>query len=238
MTLCSAGFSEFGPRLKNEDFIGIWHTRDTVTAAVADGLGGMGGGEVASKVAIECLEKMTIHENMSVNDLTDVAKMAHARILELQSSKDELKSMATTFTAAMISQKKLIGVHCGDTRLIIARRNGIKSLSTDQTEGRQFLEEGKINKRDLRTYPRNNILYSALGVINKPLKLQKIEFDIESGDKVVIASDGVHQVISMSIMRDILSTFNDPKKFIEKLKKEIEQRGAKDNYSVVTVFIT
>jgi len=236
MKFLAASFSAIGPRQVNEDCVGVWRVGDTLTAAVADGLGGMGGGAVASGLAIECLNEVAAKRSVARDDLRQIALEAHSRIINKQLTDNSLKSMATTFTAASFVDGHLSGVHCGDTRLLIARKQGIKRLSLDQTEGQRLFLAGKLSKQELNDYPRKHILDSALGVINKDLVIQGIDFDLEAGDKVLIVSDGVYQAVSMRNLRDLLADFSDPKEFVKELCFEIERRGASDNFSVVAVF--
>lgn len=235
MTFLYASISEKGPRPSNEDSIGVWCLKDScLLAAVADGLGGMGGGDVASAVAIEIIGKTLVNNTNPSKNLLQIAEQIHQEILIKQSDSEELKAMATTLSAVHLCKGTLTGVHCGDTRVMIARGYGIKRLTRDHTDGARFLEQGKITKSEYRDYPRKNILYSALGAKKEPT-IQLFHFGIEPGDWILLTSDGVHGEVSMADFRNIANISTTPDEYVLLLRRLLEDKSIKDNYSAVVV---
>ncbi len=235
MTFLYASVSEKGPRHSNEDAIGVWRpSDDCLLAAVADGLGGMGGGNIASAIAIEVIDKtLVLNPNPSKN-LLQIAEQIHREILIKQSESDDLKAMATTLSAVHLCKEALTGVHCGDTRVMIARGHGIKRLTRDHTDVARFLEQGKITKSEYLDYPRKNILYSALGAKKEP-KIQLFHFGIEPGDWILLTSDGVHSQVSMAEFRNIANISTTPDEYVILLRHLLDKKCISDNYSAVVV---
>lgn len=236
MKITYASMSDAGPRNVNEDSLAVWSNDDgAVVACVADGLGGMGGGDVASKLAIKTFRSNLKKQTNNPVLLRDLAMDAHNAIISEQSTRTSLR-MATTFTAARIMGSNLDGVHCGDTRAVIARRNGIKRLTKDHSEGQRLFEAGKLSSDELATYPRKHILESALGDGDDP-RIDEYQFDLEPGDRVVLTTDGVHGLIFLRELREMIARSHSPEMLVGDVKREIDKRGPNDNFSMIALFI-
>ena len=236
MSFVVATISSSGPRSINEDEAVSWNLKyDQIFAAVADGLGGMGGGDAASQIAIQCCRQL-IDDNMTLDKLRTVALSAHENIRAGQLTTNELSSMATTLTAGVFQRDLLIGVHCGDSRASIARGDGIVRLTSDHSEGERLFRAGKLTKEELFEYPRKNILDSALGVRTSP-KIETFQINIRPGDKIFFTTDGVHEKVKLREMREIASRHQNPTSFVAEIEMEVKRRTAEDNYSIVAVFV-
>jgi PPM family protein phosphatase len=229
-------FTEPGPRPVNEDSIGVWNLPcGSAAVAIADGLGGMGGGDTASRIAINFFGEIVTNNAVDTIDLTQVAMQIHSKILSLQTSGTSESAMATTLTAAIFYGSILTGVHCGDSRLSIARADGIIRLTKDHTEAQRLFDQGKLTKSELRNYPRRNILDSALGAHKEP-KIDKFHFDLQVGDKLFFTTDGLHEKVLLREIRELAAKFDDPGPFVEKVRNMVKNRVAEDNFSLIAVF--
>jgi PPM family protein phosphatase len=238
MRFGAASLSMTGPRKINEDTVDVWSPKpDCLYAAVADGLGGMGGGSHASQLAIQLLKQYLVGESPSEEMMISFARAIHENILGVQNTKPMLKTMATTLTAISLVRDQLTGVHCGDTRASLARGRGIKRLTVDQAEGERLYRAGKLTKDEFFEYPRKHILDSALGMHKDP-QIEGFSFSIRAGDKIFLTSDGVHQKVLLQEMREISDRHIDPKVFVEEVGALIEERKADDNYSIVAIFVS
>lgn len=227
--------SSAGPRKTNEDAVECWRLPDdSVLAAVADGLGGMGGGRCASVTAIEAVAQAVNEGRVSFCELLELVKSVHKAIQIKQAESPELRSMATTLSLVRLWGTCLQGVHCGDTRIMVARGRGIKRLTRDQTEVQRLLEEGQISANEYRDYPRKNVLYSALGSTKEPV-FERIEFQLEPGDWVLLTSDGVHQRVGTAQLRDIALSATSASVFVQMVESAVEECGALDNFSVAAI---
>ena len=143
--ISTAIISEVGPRQENEDCAAVWDVpSQAIGVAIADGLGGHFGGKLAANLAVDLVRTATIAARL-VN-LEDIALEAHHAILQQQYEHKMMSEMATTLSAAIISQYTLHAVHCGDTRICVSRRNGIKRLTRDHTELQRLLETLRTDK--------------------------------------------------------------------------------------------
>lgn len=236
MKISFASISELGPRAVNEDFIDCWKadTGETI-ACIADGLGGMGGGDVASRLAVKEFRYNLQSSLIDSQTMASAALAAHQAIRYAQ-SEGEASRMATTLTAISLSEKGIVGVHCGDSRAVIARGKGIKRLTKDHSEGQRLFEAGKLSKEELSLYPRKHILESALGDREEP-RIDKIQFDLLPGDRVILSTDGVHNIVFLKKMQSLCVSSKTPRMLAESVAKEVAAYGANDNYSLIALFV-
>jgi protein phosphatase len=228
--------SETGPRRENEDAVGVWALSDARLAfAVADGLGGHIGGKLASNLAIEMFRSSL--EGLVLPNLAQVARGIHTALKAEQEKSPHLRSMATTFSAAIIDEKQMNFVHCGDTRIALQRGGGISKLTEDHTEAQRLFSIGKLTKDELANYPRRNVLESALGASNDPT-IDSKTIDLHSGDRIFITSDGLHGKILLREMKALSDQSPDASTFVRRTIDAVKAKRPDDNFSVVAVFVT
>jgi protein phosphatase len=130
--------SKRGPRAENEDsVVAAAFDPEHTLIGVADGLGGHAGGKVASSFVLSSLsEKVT---NRPAAELADIAKEIHDELGCLQLKSDAHPTMASTLSAGILHNKQMRYVHCGDTRIAVARGKGIRRLTTDHSETQRLM---------------------------------------------------------------------------------------------------
>lgn len=238
MKITFSSITNKGPRQVNEDAIDCWVSdKEATVACVADGLGGMGGGDIASKLAIREFKKYLTEFGINPRNLTEAAHKAHREIRKAQTANEanSRASMATTLTAVAISAESLVGVHCGDSRAAIARNSGIKKLTSDHSEGQRLFSSGKLTKKELANYERKHILESALGGKEEP-QIDHFAFQLLPGDHILLTSDGVHNIIPLREMQRISVVSKSPAVLTQKISALIDQIGATDNYSMIALY--
>lgn len=236
MNISVACFSMAGPRSVNEDYVAYWNlSNGSIVCAIADGLGGMGGGDKASRTAVSILWEL-IDSRSDKEDLRSAARSAHLKIVSMQQDSPDLRSMATTLTAILLKGEKLVGVHCGDTRAVIIRGKGILRLTTEHTEGQRLFAAGKLSKYELLNYSRRNILESALGAPGEP-RIDTFNFKLEQGDRIFLTSDGVHEKVLLREFHPIVVGHDQIEQCVAEVKREVERRGPTDNFSAVGIIV-
>lgn len=228
MKVDAHAFSEPGPRSTNEDALLMRLEGDLAILAVADGLGGLGGGGTASDIAIQLVKSASPDK-----DLHQLVHEVHEAILAAQA--EDGSAMATTLTVARIRGNILDGAHCGDTRCIIQRGNGIRKLTRAHTEAQRLLDAGKLSKKQFLEYPRRNILESALGTQKAP-RIDNFSIELKTGDRIVLSSDGVHEKV---LLRDLLEIIKDGDAFkiTQALKNAVLEKGPEDNYTAICAIV-
>ncbi|MGH8112023.1 MAG: PP2C family protein-serine/threonine phosphatase [Rhodanobacteraceae bacterium] len=228
----AAGFSEIGARPSNEDRYAFWWVGNTFFAAVADGLGGMGGGDYASSYAVDHLRGRAVGSTMAAGDLADLVMEGHHGIRQQQKQHPGRDAMATTLTAMCVTGEKLVAAHCGDTRLLVARRDGVTQLSEDHSVAARMFREGRLSADDFAHHPGKNMLESALGIPDLPV-VQKIELHVQPNDWLLIASDGAYNRLEPADIVRIGRSSRTPSHFAAACRSLVEARRPADNYTMV-----
>lgn len=235
LTFSWAFFTDKGPRAENEDAVGVWQLSDDwLGVAVADGLGGHVGGRRASSLALEVFGS-AISRGERTN-LAAIAMQVHTDIRREQDSLPELRSMATTLSAALLTGSHAQVVHCGDSRIALSRGEGIMRITEDHTEARRFLQSGLLTPEEYRQYPRKNVLDSALGIHGEP-RIDTSEIELLKGDRLFFTSDGAHDKVALQELRMIAQRVRGPQELCDEVAALVAERKATDNYSLVAVYI-
>lgn len=226
-------YTDKGPRHENQDSVEIKSDGTSLVACIADGVSGKDCGKKASSETI----RFFLDNYSSGSDLLMLAKNAHDHIRKIQTEEKECNGMATTFTACIVEDHRLKGVHAGDSRLCLLRGNGIKQLSQEHTEVNRLLLSGKITAEDAINYPRRNVLESAIGIRGE-LQVQTFEFELKSGDRILLTTDGVHNVISKKEFRDLSKKHSDSEQFSNAIIDMLSQKKLSDNVSFILLDVS
>jgi PPM family protein phosphatase len=173
-------FSDKGSRDENQDAVKTTSLNSAFISCIADGVGGSNCGRFAATQSIAYFLEMLA--STEISNMGEALRATHDKIIRLQQEKPECNGMATTFTACMIMNFTLRGVHTGDSRLCILRGNGLKQLTDSHTEAERLLKAGKLSKEQLIFYPRRNVLDSAIGAKSN-LIVQNFDFSLKNGDR-------------------------------------------------------
>jgi serine/threonine protein phosphatase PrpC len=143
MDLTYAQLSIAGVRPKNEDTIGFWHPETAelirsfgIAAVIADGVGGLGRGEIASQLAVHCaLEtlKNSPPDTPPADILRQIVNEANRSVYDAALQQKDKAKMATTFTASIFRNDELSAAHVGDTRIYLVRNGTIKRITSDHS---------------------------------------------------------------------------------------------------------
>lgn len=160
--------------------------------AVADGVGGSSDGRRASELAISELHHWVTYGEGS---LGAPFESADRKLKEAVSNESETQSLATTLTVVLIEGRRATYAHVGDCRLYLLRGQGLRTITTDQTEVAKLVALGVVSKERAKRYRRSNVLISALGG-SLPYELEAGEFSLEDGDRLMLCSDGLYKALS------------------------------------------
>ena len=228
----AAAFSKIGARQANEDSYAFWWAGDTFFAAVADGLGGMGGGGHASSFVVDYMKTHAVRPDVGAAELAELVRESHRGLHVLQQRSVEDRSMATTLVVMAVRGDELVAAHCGDSRLYVVAPGSVEQLTEDHSEAQRLFNEGRLTVVGLSTYPRKYILESALGIPGKPT-VQEISRGVGSGDWLVLATDGAYGLLEPCDLADVARRSRKPGQFSAACLGLIEARGPRDNYTMV-----
>lgn len=206
--------------------------------AVADGMGGHVGGEVASSTAIKTLAglaKIFTDENVDSESADDLFLNAlHTINSEIRSATDEnpkLSGMGTTLTSLFLTDDRVALLHIGDSRAYRLRGNTFDQLSTDHTVLQELLEKGAITEAEAHDHPQRSMLTQVLmgeEIFEPALTL----YDVKASDRFLLCSDGLSSVLTEKEIKSLLKV----KKREEALTSLIDAtylNGAPDNVTII-----
>jgi len=195
--------------------------------AVADGMGGHAGGEVASTIAITALATTEINEN----SLLTITKDIDSAILHKSQTQPDLAGMGTTLTALHINNEAVELLHVGDTRCYAFAGGKLNQLSHDHTVMQELIDQGRITPDEAINHPQRSLLTHALmgdSGIEPVIQL----YPIKIGDQFLLCSDGLTSVLSDFEIGKILKKYSG-QELVENLVAETKAKGAPDNVTVI-----
>lgn len=224
-------------RETNQDAYDVGHfeTGDT-WAVVCDGMGGVSGGQVASKI---CIEKVTealkrgYREKMTVgsakNLLTSAINAANSAVFKEATDNFELKGMGTTVVAVIVLGGIAVIAHVGDSRAYLLNEN-ITPLTKDHSFVQMLIDTGKITEEEAKVHPDRNVITRAVGIENF-VDVEIDIVDINSCDKLLICTDGLSGYVEDADVLKIVDEYGDSS--AEKLVETANDAGGRDNVTVV-----
>jgi serine/threonine protein phosphatase PrpC len=206
--------------------------------AVADGMGGHAGGEVASAIAINSLTDLVpllLNENIDLDSKEDlflnITYEIDQKILDKSKAQPELSGMGTTLTALSILDNKIELLHIGDSRCYRYRDNKLEQLSYDHTVMQELLDQGRLTPQEVFDHPQRSLLTQAL-MGDSGLDPILLTFEIKTGDQFLLCSDGLTNVLSDYEISKIIEA-NDADLIPQALIKEVRSKGAPDNITII-----
>ncbi len=209
--------------------------------AVADGVSGQEGGEIASRIATDTLRMYYVLPHVAIppdDRLRNVFLEAHQRIEEQARRHPQYRGMGTTLTTVVFNDNVLYYGHVGDSRLYLihSHTRKIEQLTKDHTLVNKFVEEGKLTPEEAAQED-SNVLSQALGCVPK-IQIDAGEYrDLHTGDIVLLCSDGLTDLVSDAKIRDIVLGSPSLDDACRRLVLKANQNGGKDNITVVLIGI-
>ncbi len=199
--------------------------------AVADGMGGHQGGEVASQMALETIEELY---RAGTGSLADQVREANQAVFAAAQQDQAVTGMGTTLTAVMIGDAGVQLAHVGDSRAYLLRVGQMRQLTSDHTLVGRMIEAGEITPAEAEVHPHRNVLTRALGT--EPV----VEVDEElvalmDGDRLLLCSDGLFGMVAEDQIQAICEAEPDPQKVADRLIKAANRAGGVDNITVVVL---
>jgi protein phosphatase len=220
----------------NEDRV---HARqvdgETWLFAIADGLGGQPGGELAADIAMAVMEKFRPGSDDFEQQVTDLLLRANEEIIRQGEIQPDFCCMGSTADVVLLRDYRAYWAHIGDSRLYHLRDNTLNQVTRDQNLAGDLYDRGKISEEERAVHPGLGFLIQSLG--EDDIEPASGSFALEPGDLLMLCSDGLHDLISRTTIEFILRTNLDIGVMIEVLKKEALAAGGDDNIGVVLVRI-
>ncbi len=200
--------------------------------AVADGMGGHRGGEVASQLALQ-----TVVERFRAGQgsLADQVQAANRAVYERSATDRKVTGMGTTLTAATVAGDRAHLAHVGDSRAYLLRAGALRQLTEDHTLVNRMLKAGEITEREAAVHPHRNVILRALGQ-DPDVAIDEQDVGLIEGDRLLLCSDGLTVMVPEDQLQAILeATAGAPQEAAERLVRAANGAGGIDNITVVVL---
>jgi len=230
LTLRSAKVTHVGLVRKNNEDSAYAGRR---LAAVADGMGGMPSGELASDIVMRAL--VPLDTSKPPRDAADVLRgaldEANRQIRSATESDATHDGMGTTVTSLLLAGDTITLVHIGDSRAYLWRDGAATQLTKDDTFVQSLVDQGVLTPAEARAHPRRSIVTQA--VQGDELAPEVAEMSVRIGDRFLVCSDGLSDWVSEDSIAEALGTVDDPDLCAGRLVDLALVAGAPDNVTVV-----
>lgn len=219
-------------RNNNED--SYWVDLDNGLLVVCDGMGGHNGGEVASAIAVETINKFFTSSSEELpGRLVLALEKANSAILNSAKQDPALHGMGTTATLAAFEDGTMYVAHVGDSSLYLMQDKQIRKVTRDHTLAQQLLMEGRLKPEDMRSNPYNHILTRALGV-EENVSIDQYQEKVKPGDLILLCSDGLSDKVSEGEIQEILQQESSSlEKSAQGLLERALKYGGSDNITII-----
>ena len=221
-------------RTLNEDYAGFIEENNYKLYIVADGMGGHNAGEVASKLAVDCVKEY-IENDMNTLDLDSLEKAikyANDKIFNYSRYNEGCQGMGTTLTACMQIADDIIIANVGDSSCFGIKDDKIIKITKDHSLVQELIDSGTITEKEGRNHPKKNVITRALGTS------ANVDVDVffeKSGkySKFLVCSDGLSNEVDASDILNTVKCSDDLNLACEKLVSLAKDRGGRDNITVL-----
>lgn len=234
-------------RTNNEDAVRAETTPPWTVAVLADGMGGYSAGEVASALAVECITRSLAHSarqravqaspartNAVHKALERSLQEANAAICAHANSHG--RNMGTTVVAAVLTHDRLVLAHLGDSRAYLWRCGTLRQLTHDHSWLQEQIDSGRLSDEAAARSTRGHLITRALGVAPQASPTLR-EVRLEAGDRVLLCSDGLSDLVSTCAISALLATHQPLETQAQRLIDKANAQGGRDNISVILVAV-
>ena len=233
--------SRRGSRKINQDRIAYCYSKDALLMLVADGMGGHLHGEVAAQVAMQFITDMFRREakpalSDPIQFLRRAIAGAHFAIAEHAAGTRLAEAPRTTCVVCTVQDNSAWWAHAGDSRLYHIRKGRIAAQTKDHSRVQQLIDQGRVREEAFGAHPERNRIFSCLGSSAPPQIDVSAPARLESGDTLLLCSDGLWGPLSGRIICAALQT-GDIMQSVPRLLDEAEQRAGRecDNLSAIAL---
>lgn len=219
-------------RQQNEDSIlpdaGTDGSGEHLVAAIADGMGGAAGGEIASATAIATAAAVT-------GEVAIRIEAANLAVMEAARQRPRLKGMGTTMTLGIFYADGRLQIgHVGDSRAYLLRQGVLTQVTTDHSFVSEMLASGRMTEAEAEVHPYRSVLTRVVG-LDAGVEVEVVNLELEAGDRVLLCSDGITAMIDDAAIQTALTGAAEPAVAAAALVAAANAAGGVDNISTVVV---
>lgn len=249
VSICLHAISEKGRRKNNEDFLQVkeFSVRGVQIRiyALADGMGGHQGGEIASRTAVEIFiaymrenSNLLLQEETLREAINSGFSLANKRLRQLENANADIDGLGTTLTAIIMVGEKYWICHLGDTRAYRIESENIEALTRDHSASAESVRQGLMSENDAARSPYSHALIRYLGSAENfapDIFPEYGSFRVEPGIVLLLCCDGIFQLVSDLDIYEQVSRTPNLKQAASNLVSLAYANGSQDNLSVLLI---
>lgn len=221
----------------NEDSVTIVKNNSgEILMAVADGMGGHRGGEIASSIAITHIGKRFIdtstvgNKEDAINFLKEIVSEANMLLYKYTREHPESEGMGTTIVMALVTKDFLLFGNIGDSSGYVVKNKKLHRITIPHTLVNLLVESGEITEEEAKNHPHKNVLMRVLGAnMTVEMDIFDVETDVEG---ILLGSDGLTNMLTDEQIEKVLEEELSIDDKVQKLINKCNNRGGTDNISV------
>lgn len=235
-------------RSRNEDAIAS--DASIGLAVLADGMGGYNAGDVASQMATltitaELISSFnrarqagkSLDSDLASSLMMDAVDAANLAIYQVANEQEQCEGMGTTLVLSLFVDNQVVIGHIGDSRAYVLRNDQLKQLTKDHSLLQEQIDSGLLTQEQAKLATYKNFVTKALGV-DPVADLEMNTFDVQVGDLYLLCSDGLTDMVEpYDIETTLIEGQDDLESLVNTLIRKANQRGGKDNISVILISV-
>jgi len=237
--------SDRGGRKYNEDACGHWHSQQHLCCVLADGAGGHGGGDIASRLAVqELIGRFSERPASRAIELDDLLRTTNEVLIGQRvpgTAKQDMHSTVVCLVLDFVGHRALWG-HAGDSRMYWFRRGKLLQRTRDHSLVQSLIDTGLVTAEQLRVHPKRSELRSALGIAPDVLEVTTGEGAdaVAPGDVFLLCTDGLWEYLEDETLESSLANAPNPGAWLGELSRLVRNaashKTSHDNFSALTVW--
>jgi len=237
MTICRTSLPDVGRTQFSE--------QEGYLMIVADGMGGAAGGERASALAVESVERFVLdtlkwflhlegrEEHTLFSELRQGLERADRDVIERAQADPKLRGMGTTMTIAYSVGTDLFIVHAGDSRAYLFHDGELEQLTSDHTLVQVLVQGGAITPEDAKRHRHRNIVTNVVGGPREGVFAEITKLKVADGDVLLLCSDGLTEPVADDEIAEILANNVRAEDACTRLVERALERGGPDNVTAI-----
>jgi serine/threonine protein phosphatase PrpC len=206
--------------------------------AVADGMGGHAAGDMASRLAVASLMRLSANPDLQSQDIIAAVAQANADILDAVAQSSDRFGMGTTLTGVSLldpaGEPRWVVFNVGDSRVYRFAGNQLTQLTVDHSEVGELLAAGRLTADEAKLYPRRNVVTRSLGTVPAPTPDVWV-LEPVVGERFVICSDGLTLEVEESEIAEILRAEPEAQRAADRMVAQAVSAGGRDNVTVIVL---
>lgn len=228
-----------GGREVNEDSVECSVTEQLGCWVLADGLGGHGGGDIASRLATQAvIDAFHAHGECSAEAIMTYIELSRAAVVKRQEDEPACSGMRTTLVVLVADQQKALWGHVGDSRLYFFRQGRLLKRTLDHSVPQAMVDAGQLQSRQIRFHEdRNRLLRSLGGRDEIRATIEEKAQPVRPGDAVLMASDGFWEYVTETAMELDLAKSATPAEWLMHMERRLRAVAPhdQDNFSAIAI---